>query len=399
MFFSTEVDKHVREAKIVFVCVNTPTKAYGVGQGVAADLKYVEAVTRKIAELAVHDTIIVEKSTVPVRAAESIRKITQVNQQGARFDILSNPEFLAEGTAIKDLTTPDRVLIGCDETPNGLAAAEVLASLYAEWIPRDRIIFSNLWSSELSKLTANAFLAQRISSINSISAICEATGADVQQVARAVGLDSRVGSKFLNASVGFGGSCFQKDVLNLVYLCECEGLQEVADYWRGVITINDWQKKRFAHNVVSKLFKTISGKKIAIFGFAFKADTSDTRESPAIYVTGDLLEERANVAIFDPKVPEDHLFWELDQPGITPDGVNARELVTFNSEDPYAVAAGAHAILVLTEWPLFRTLDWQRIFASMQRPAFIFDGRLMLDHAALREIGFEVHCIGKRFTY
>ena len=302
LFFSTDIDKAIEEADIIFIAVNTPTKTYGKGKGMAADLTYVEQCARRIAEVATTDKIVVEKSTLPVRTAEAIQTILEQSPHGAHFEVLSNPEFLAEGTAIADLFKSDRVLIGGRTTPKGKKAVEALVDIYANWIPREKIVTTNVWSSELSKLVSNAFLAQRISSINSISALCEATGADVEEVATAVGKDSRIGPKFLKASIGFGGSCFQKDILNLVYLCQQYGLDEVADYWKGVITINDYQKNRFANRIQQALFNTVNGKKIAFWGWAFKKDTNDTRESAAIYVADQLLSEGAEIVVYDPKV-------------------------------------------------------------------------------------------------
>lgn len=385
LFFSTEVDQAIRDAEIIFVSVNTPTKTYGVGAGRAADLRYLELCARRIAEAANGDKIVVEKSTLPVRTAESLKRVLLANSNGHRFEILSNPEFLAEGTAIPDLEEPDRVLIGGDETPGGRAAVEKLAQIYASWVPKERILTTNLWSSELTKLVSNALLAQRISSVNSISALCEATGADIDEVARAAGKDSRIGPRFLKASVGFGGSCFQKDILNLVYLCEHYGLHEVAAYWESVVKINDWQKDRFVRRMIRTMFNTVAGKRIALLGFAFKKDTNDTRESAAIRVTSALLDEQAEVAIFDPKVTEQEIMRELAS-------VDHRVCV---ATDAYAALNGAHALAVLTEWDEFRELDFQRVFNSMKKPAFIFDGRNILDHARLRELGFEVHAIGK----
>lgn len=388
--FSTNVDAGIREADIIFISVNTPTKTYGVGAGRAADLRFVELCARRIAEHAEGDTIIVEKSTLPVRTAESIKSILDHSgSKKASFQVLSNPEFLAEGTAIDDLHAPDRVLVGGETTPEGEAAVQKLVEIYANWVPRERIITTNLWSSELSKLTANAFLAQRISSINSISALCEATGADVDEVAHAIGRDSRIGPKFLKSSVGFGGSCFQKDILNLVYLCEHFGLPEVAAYWEQVVKMNDYQKQRFTRRMVKTLYNTVSGKRIAVLGFAFKKDTNDTRESAAIYVCRDLLEERAELSIFDPKVPETLIHSEIcGEPGATHPAVEV-------CDDAYAAAAGAHAIAILTEWDQFKDLDWQRIYDSMLKPASVFDGRNLLDLRALSAIGFEVYAIGK----
>ncbi len=390
LFFSTDRKKAIKEADIIFVSVGTPTKSYGAGAGRAADMVYVENSAREIAEAAESSKIVVEKSTIPVRTAESLKTVLHANTKpGIRFDVLSNPEFLAEGTAVEDLKDPDRVLVGGEETPEGKKAIETLVSVYANWIPRDSIITTNLWSSELSKLVANAFLAQRISSINSISALCEATGANVDQVAFAIGKDSRIGSKFLKSSVGFGGSCFQKDLLNLVYLCEHFGLPEVAQYWQGVIDINDWQKRRFSSNIATSLFNTVNGKRIAMLGFAFKKDTNDTRESAAIYVGRDLIEEQANLAIYDPKVNKGQIYRELI--GEESDQNQQIEVC----EDPYQAAQGAHALAILTEWDAFRDLDFQRIFDQMVKPAFVFDGRNILDHSKLREIGFTVQAIGR----
>ena len=330
---------------------------------------------------------------VPVRTAEAISRILHDGQHDRHFPVLSNPEFLAEGTAVNDLKNPDRVLIGGEETPEGQKAIETLVSVYANWIPKDRIITTNLWSSELSKLVANAFLAQRISSINAISALCEETGANVDEVAYAIGKDSRIGPKFLKASVGFGGSCFQKDILNLVYLCERFGLPEVAAYWSKVIEMNDWQKSRFAEKIVSTLFNTVNGKRVAMFGFAFKKDTNDTRESAAIYVGRDLLDELATLAIHDPKVPTEQIFKDLKQPQALEDGSPNEQVLI--CDDPYEAAKGAHGLAIMTEWDAFKELDYQRIFDGMMKPAFLFDGRNVLDHAKLREIGFEVFAIGR----
>lgn len=388
LFFSTDVAGGIQAADIVFVAVNTPTKTYGVGAGRAADLRFIESVARTIAEHANGPKIIVEKSTIPVKTAETIKDILGANSKGFKFEVLSNPEFLAEGTAVPDLLAPDRVLIGGERTPTGEKAIQTLVDVYANWVPRERIITTNLWSSELSKLVANAFLAQRISSINSISALCEATGADVDEVANAIGKDSRIGPKFLKASVGFGGSCFQKDILNLVYLCEHFGLPEVAAYWENVVKMNDWQKRRFAGRIVRALFNTVADKKIAVLGFAFKKDTNDTRESAAIAVCKDLLAEHARVVVYDPKVPAHEIRDDVLGKGVT----NERLTV---AKTAYEAAQGAHAIAVVTEWDEFKTLDYQKIFAGMHQPAFIFDGRNVLDLAKLRQIGFRASGIGK----
>lgn len=394
LFFSTDVDKGIRDADIIFISVNTPTKTYGVGAGRAADLKYIELCARRIAEVAQGNKIIVEKSTIPVRTAESIKRILDASQNQFQFQVLSNPEFLAEGTAVADLNLPDRVLIGGEQTEAGHQAIQTLVSVYARWVPSDRILTTNVWSSELSKLTANAFLAQRISSINAMSALCEATGADVDEVAHAIGRDSRIGPKFLKASVGFGGSCFQKDILNLVYLCEHFGLPECAAYWNQVISMNDFQKSRFSSKVVSSLFNTVSGKKIAVFGFAFKKDTNDTRESAAIYICRDLLEERANLCIHDPKVTRDQIVKDL-RSAHTPISDDEYQTLVKTTPDPYEATRDAHAVLIITEWDVFKNLDYTRIYEGMKKPAFLFDGRNITDRKLLQSIGFEVYNIGK----
>jgi len=383
LFFSTDVEAAIAESDIIFVAVNTPTKEYGVGAGKASDLQYWEKTARSIVKASNSNKIIVEKSTLPVRTAEAMERVLNANDKGLTFEVLSNPEFLAEGTAIADLHNPDRVLIGSMETDSGRAARQDLVDIYANWVPKERIITSNVWSAELSKLVANAFLAQRISSINAISALCEKTHADVQEVAYAIGTDSRIGSKFLNASVGFGGSCFKKDVLNLVYIAESNGLPEVAAYWEAVITMNEYQENRFVKQMISAMFNTVAGKKIALLGFAFKKDTSDTRESPAIYIAKHLAEENAELVISDPKAL-----------------TNAKkELVGLSNislvENPYDATKGAHAVAVMTEWNLYKTLDYQEIYESMEKPAMIFDGRNILDHQKLFEIGFDVYRIGK----
>jgi UDPglucose 6-dehydrogenase len=391
LFFTTNVEEEVEKADIIFVSVNTPTKTTGMGAGRASNTRYCELCARTIAKVATTAKIVVEKSTVPVRTAESMKSVLACNERGLKHQILSNPEFLAEGTAMADLDSPSRVLIGGEQSPEGLAAIAKLVEVYANWVPREQIITTNLWSSELSKLVANAFLAQRISSINSISALCEVSGADVDEVARAVGTDPRIGKHFLKASVGFGGSCFQKDILNLSYLCESFGLTEVSKYWQSVVDINDYQKHRFAKNMIQTMFNTITGKKIALYGFAFKADTGDVRETAAASVAKYLLAEEARVCIYDPKVKDEEMWAELKYAGV--DVVEAKQYLT--RADAYESANGAHAIAVVTEWKEFKTLDYDRIYASMAKPAFIFDGRNILDHAALRKIGFKVFAIGK----
>ncbi|XP_078180480.1 UDP-glucose 6-dehydrogenase 5-like [Carex rostrata] len=402
LFFSTDIEKHVADSEILFLSVNTPTKTCGLGAGKAANLTFWEKAARMIADVSKSDKIVVEKSTVPVKTAEAIEKILNHNSNGVKYQVLSNPEFLSEGTAIEDLLYPERVLIGGRETPEGRKAVQKLKEIYAHWVPDNLIITTNLWSAELSKLASNAFQAQRVSSINAMSALCEATGASVSEVAYAIGMDSRIGPKFLNASVGFGGSCFQKDILNLVYICECNGLPEVANYWKQVIKINDYQKRRFLNRVISSMFNTVSGKKIAILGFAFKKDTADTRESASIYVSQGLLRENAIISIYDPKVTADQIQYDLgtnkldwDNPiPLQPMSPTATKQITM-AWDPYTATKGAHGVCILTEWDEFKNLDYQRIYDGMQKPAFMFDGRNMVDPVKLREIGYIVYTIGR----
>ncbi len=393
LFFSTEVEKAIDEAEMIFISVNTPTKTYGKGKGQAADLKYIELSARTIAKVATGDKIVVEKSTLPVRTAQALKNILENTGNGVKFEILSNPEFLAEGTAIEDLLNADRVLIGGDNTPSGQAAKDALSAIYEQWLPKERILQTNVWSSELSKLVANAFLAQRVSSINAISALCEKTDANIDEVARAIGQDSRIGPKFLKASVGFGGSCFQKDILNLVYIAKSYGLDEVADYWEQVILMNDYQKRRFADRIIRTLYNTVSGKKIAFFGWAFKKDTNDTRESAAIYIADALIEERAHITVFDPKVTRAQMLNDLNQLGTRTLEENERYLTVSN--DPYQASDAAHAIALLTEWDQFKTLDYERIYEKMLKPAFVFDGRRLLDREQLKSLGFRMYTIGE----
>ncbi len=384
LFFSTDIEGGIKEAEIIFVSVNTPTKTFGSGMGMASDLQYWDKTAKQIRQFAESDKIIVEKSTLPVKTALAMERILTATNNGVHFEVLSNPEFLAEGTGIKDLEDPDRVLIGSRETTSGLKARNSLVEVYANWVPQDRIITSNIWSSELSKLVANAFLAQRISSINSISALCEKTDADITEVARAVGMDSRLGNKFLNASVGFGGSCFKKDILNLVYLCRHYGLEEVADYWQGVVTINEYQKERVITNMLGAMFNTLAGKRICLFGFAFKANTGDTRESPAVTISKRLIEEKAELVITDPKA--------LDNAKMDLNNIDGKISYV---EDPYEASDGCDAIAVMTEWEAYKNLDFEMIYRSMPKPAFIFDGRNILDHKRLFDIGFNIFPIGK----
>lgn len=392
LFFSTNVEQAIDEAEMIFISVNTPTKTYGVGKGMAADLKYIELCARQIAKIAKTDKIVVEKSTLPVRTASAIKEILTNTGNGVQYQILSNPEFLAEGTAIADLFNPDRVLIGGDTSPEGQKAIQALVDIYSNWVTNDKILTTNLWSSELSKLTANAFLAQRVSSINALSELCEKTGANVNEVAQAIGLDSRIGPKFLKASVGFGGSCFQKDILNLVYIAKSYGLHEVANYWEQVIIMNDHQKRRFAKNISTTLYNTVAGKKIAFLGWAFKKDTNDTRESAAIYVADDLLNEQATIAVFDPKVKVAQMWSDLDYLATRTPQENQQQLQAY--ENPYEACKEAHAVAVLTEWDEFKSYDWQKIYKHMLKPAFVFDGRNILDRDTLEKIGFVYKSIG-----
>ena len=395
LFFTTELEKSISEADMIFISVNTPTKTKGIGAGKASDLKWVEASTRQIARYSKSHTIVIEKSTLPVKTAETIKKIlstTQEFNQGKpkkRFSVLSNPEFLSEGNAINDLENPDRVLIG-GEDPKAIKA---LSDIYQNWVPESKILKTNLWSAELSKLTANAFLAQRISSINSISALCEATGADINQVAKAIGMDRRIGERFLNSGPGFGGSCFQKDILNLVYLCSYYQLEDAARYWQGVVDINNWQKDRISKLIVNHLFDNVSEKKVAIMGFAFKANTNDTRQSPSITICNDLLEEGAHLAIYDPKVEKSQIKKELDN--YSAKEIDYRENGTLEICSSLIEAAeDSDAIVVLTEWEEFLNIDWKIIIKLMRKPAWVFDTRSCINHFKAREAGFNVWLIG-----
>jgi len=399
LFFSTDVDAAIAAADMIFIAVNTPTKTYGEGKGMAADLKFVELCARQIARIAKNDKIIVEKSTLPVRTAETLQTILDSTGNGVHFEVLSNPEFLAEGTAIENLFNADRVLIGGKQTPKGKEAIQALVDVYAHWLSPEQILTTNVWSSELSKLTANAFLAQRISSINALSALCEATEANVDEVANAIGTDSRIGAKFLKASVGFGGSCFQKDILNLVYLCRYFNLPEVANYWEQITILNDYQKYRFAKKIISSLFNTVSDKKITFLGWAFKKDTNDTRESAAIYVAEHLIEDGAQIHVYDPKVSEAKItadmsyLWELN--GLTEQRITSKLKQIFVYNSPMEAMDQAHAVAILTEWDEFKTYDWEAIYTKMYKPAFVFDGRNILDEEKLAAIGFQVKGIGK----
>ena len=402
LFFSTAVEDTIAAADMVFISVNTPTKTRGLGAGQASDLRWVEACARTVAKAAKGHTIVVEKSTLPVRTAEAVKAIlgsVDPSLELKTFSVLSNPEFLAEGTAIRDLANPDRVLIGGENAE----AIDALAQIYSQWVPEEKILRTNLWSSELSKLTANAFLAQRISSINSVAALCEATGADVREVAKAIGTDSRIGPKFLNAGPGFGGSCFQKDILNLVYLCRHFGLPDVADYWESVVLLNTWQQHRIARLVVQKLFGTVTGKRLAILGFAFKADTNDTREAPAIRICRDLLEEGAQLAIHDPKVDPEQISRDLKliassepQADAGPTrGALSGEATWWPSSDVDSALRGADAVLILTEWQQYRELDWAVLAPLMRKPAWVFDARGVADPKEIASAGLNFWRVGE----
>ncbi len=390
LFFSNKVEECIREADIIFISVNTPTKKSGIGAGFASDLKWIESSARQIAKFAKAHTVIVEKSTLPVKTAETIKTILDSSEQNDEvniknnktFSIVSNPEFLAEGTAVNDLQNPDRVLIGGDDDN----AIKLITNIYKNWIDPTKIITTNLWSAELSKLVSNAFLAQRISSINSITALCESTGANINEVAEAIGTDSRIGRKFLKSGPGFGGSCFKKDILNLVYLCNFYGLYEVANYWEQVVKVNLWQQKRISTLIIRQLFGTLANKKLAIFGFSFKANTNDTRESPSINISKNLLQEGAKLNFYDPKVKEGQILNEFDET------TNRENCVV--SETPLKAAEGCDAIIVLTEWEEFKVLDWENIYKVMRKPAWVFDSRIFIDKEVLKKIGFQVWTLG-----
>ena len=394
LFFSCDIEEKIKKSDIIFISVNTPTKSYGKGKGQAADLKYIEICARTIAKASKSDKIVVEKSTLPVRTAEAIKNILDNVGGDVNFEILSNPEFLAEGTAVDDLLNPDRVLIGGNQsTKSGKIAVDALTSIYTRWVPKNRVLQTNVWSSELSKLVANAFLAQRVSSINSISALCEKTGSDIEEVAKAVGFDSRIGPKFLQSSAGFGGSCFQKDILNLVYICRAYGLEKVANYWEQVILINSYQRKRFANTIIKSLYNTVSGKKITLFGWSFKKDTNDTRESSAIYVADILLEEGAFLSIYDPKVEKEQIINDINN--LKTRSIKENNKLLDICVDPYESTKNSHAIAVMTEWDEFTNYDWKKIYQNMIKPCNIFDSRNILSKSKLSDIGFKVFQIGK----
>jgi len=398
LHFSNSVEENIRSADMIFISVNTPTKTKGIGAGKASDLKWVEACARQVARFSSGHTIVVEKSTLPVKTAEVIKSILKAphninkrDENNLTFDVLSNPEFLAEGTAINDLNIPDRVLIGGESNE----AIEALAKIYQEWVPAEKILRTNIWSSELAKLTANAFLAQRISSINSISALCEATGADVREVARAIGSDSRIGSKFLASGPGFGGSCFKKDILNLVYLCEHFGLEEVANFWNSVVTLNNWHQKRISQLITKKLFGSLSNKIIIVLGFSFKANTNDTRESAAIQICKDLLDEGAILKIHDPQVNINQIEKDLNSsPTIFNPKAYEKESTWNKVTDLYGSFNNADAALILTEWDEYSNIEWNKASQKMRRPAWVFDSRSIINPEEVTNAGLNFWRIG-----
>ena len=375
LFFSTDINSAIIDSEMIFISVNTPTKTSGEGKGYAADLKYIESCAKQIAEVSKTDKIVVEKSTVPVRTSEKIKEILNSKNKSVDFQILSNPEFLAEGTAMRDLQIPDRVIIGGDNTKKGNEAIQSLVEIYSSWVPKKNILTTNLWSSELSKLTANAFLAQRISSINSLSELCEETGADIEEVSKAIGMDSRIGSSFLKTSVGFGGSCFQKDILNLVYISRSIGLEKVANYWEQILIINAHQRDRFANKIKSLINNKSLNKNVCILGWAFKKDTNDTRESAAIYVADSLIKSNINLNVYDPKVKESQIFFDLNY--INDNDIKNKEYVSIYN-NPLDCIHKTNIIAILTEWDEFKDYDWKKIYKKMNKPAYIFDGRNIL---------------------
>ena len=392
LFFSDDINNAITNSEMIFISVNTPTKTSGEGKGFAADLKYIESCANHIAEVSKTDKIVVEKSTVPVRTSEKIKEILKSKNKSTDFQILSNPEFLAEGTAMRDLQIPDRVIIGGDNTIKGNEAIQSLVEIYSSWVPKKNILTTNLWSSELSKLTANAFLAQRISSINSLSELCEETGADIEEVAKAIGMDSRIGSSFLNTSVGFGGSCFKKDILNLVYISRSLGLEKVANYWEQILIINSHQRDRFVKKIHSLINTESLNKNVCILGWAFKKDTNDTRESAAIYVANNLIKSNINLNVYDPRVREDQIYFDLNY--INSNDIKNKDYVSIHNS-PLNCITDTNVIAILTEWDEFKDYDWERIYKKMSKPAYIFDGRNILDREKLESIGFNYIGLGR----
>ncbi len=394
LFFSTEINKAITNSEMIFISVNTPTKTSGKGKGFAADLKYVELCAKQIAEVSITDKIVVEKSTVPVRTSEKIKKILRSRNKNVDFQILSNPEFLAEGTAMRDLKVPDRVIIGGDNTKKGNIAIQSLVDIYLSWVPKKNILTTNLWSSELSKLAANAFLAQRVSSINSLSELCEETGADIEEVSRAIGMDSRIGSSFLKTSVGFGGSCFQKDILNLVYIARSIGLEKVANYWEQILIINAHQRDRFANKILSLINSKSLNKNICILGWAFKKNTNDTRESAAIYVSDYLIRSNINLNVYDPKVKRSQIYFDLNYINKN-DAKNKRRVLVYDRHIDCLEIEKTNIIAILTEWDEFKDYNWKYIYDKMSKPAYVYDGRNILDKDKIESIGFNYIGLGR----
>ena len=398
LFFSSDVEKFIIESEMIFLAVNTPTKQSGEGKGMAADLTNIEKCAKTISEVANQDKIIIEKSTLPVRTAEKLKQILNSKNNDIKFEILSNPEFLAEGTAIKDLYKSDRVLIGSEDTESAKKAVEKLCEIYERWIPKEKILLTNIWSSELSKLASNAFLAQRISSINSLSAFCEKTGAKIQEVASAVGKDIRIGDKFLNASIGFGGSCFKKDILNLVYLSNYYGLNEVGEYWHQVVKINDYQKSRFVKKILESLKDRIVNSKIVLMGWSFKKNTNDSRESASIYLANELIKKGANIIVIDPlsnisKIKDD-LFDFIGGEDFEDYSYNEIKDKIQYSANYFEASNNADAIVISTEYDEFKNYNWEKLYSIVNKPALIFDGRILLDRNKLEKIGFNIYQIG-----
>ncbi len=383
LFFSDDIDKAIENSTIIFMAVNTPTKDYGEGKGMATDLTYVEDCSKRISKVSTSDKIVVEKSTAPIGTAEKIKKILSSNNN-VKFEVISNPEFLAEGSAIDDLINPDRVLIGGDQTSSGKEAIKEVTSIYSHWVSNEKIITTNLWSSELSKLASNAFLAQRVSSINSLSALCEESGANIQEVSKAVGADTRIGNKFLEASVGFGGSCFKKDILNLVYLCKFYGLDEVSEYWHQVIKINDYQKNRFANRIVSSLNGTVNNKVITLLGWAFKKDTNDSRESASIDIANYLLTEGAIINIYDPMVSNELIYDDLGNKfksiGLDDKKIESKINRVNVFDDIYKAVENTFCMSILTEWDEFKDINWSKIVKLTDNPIFVADGRNIIKY-------------------
>lgn len=397
LFFSSEVEKYINESEMIFIAVNTPTKQNGEGKGMAADLTNIEKCAKIISEVSKDDKIVIEKSTLPVRTAEKLKQILNRDSK-IKFEILSNPEFLAEGTAIKDLYKSNRVLIGSEDTKSAKEAVIKLCEIYERWIPKEKILLTNIWSSELSKLASNAFLAQRISSINSLSAFCEKTGAKIQEVSSAIGRDIRIGDKFLNASIGFGGSCFKKDILNLVYLSNYYGLYEVGEYWHQVLKINDYQKSRFLNKILQSLENRIVNSKIVLMGWSFKKNTNDSRESASIYLAIELIKKGAYIIVVDPLSNISRIKNDLT------DFLKLEDFEDYSSNEfidkitystnCFEASKNADAIVISTEYDEFKSYKWDEVYSVVNKPALMFDGRILLNKQKMKKIGFNIYQIG-----